>query len=140
MRLILPSALVMLMVGYFLNRDFYPNLFPYQSETQVAFYLQKNNLSSNLATHGVVSRSTDFYLERTTPDWSNEELQEERAEDWLIFTNEAGLDMLKEMGKKHEIIKIFGDFHITTLKPKFINKKTRQETLINTYLIKVFAK
>jgi 4-amino-4-deoxy-L-arabinose transferase-like glycosyltransferase len=137
-RVVIPSALVILMVGYYLNRDFYPDLFAYQSETQVAFYIQKNKLEeSKLATHQVVSRSTDFYLKRTNQDWNAEELQKIRQEDWLVFTDSNGLETLKKTGKEFQILHTFVDFHITTLNPEFINQKTREKALNNTYLLRV---
>ncbi len=137
-QLVLPSMLVILMVGYMLNRDFYPRLLPYQSESQAAFYIKAQQLRGNLATHRLLTRAFDFYLQKTTPHWTDEQLLKANPDkNWIVFTDELGLELLKTHQKPFKILKSFKDFHITTLNATFLNKKTREEALKETYLLRL---
>ncbi len=139
-QLVLPSMLVMLMVGYTLNRDFYPRLFPYQSESQVAFYIKKKGLKGELATHHLTTRAFDFYLQKTTPHWTDEQLiKADTSKSWIVFTDVTGIELLSVQQKPFKILKSFKDFHITTLNATFLNKETRAESLKTTYLIELSA-
>ncbi len=132
-----PSALAILTVGYYLNREFYPRLMPYQSETKLAYYLKETQPDGALGTYQVIERSVDFYYGETLGNWSLEFLQKPYPEDRFVFTTSSGLADIKEGNIDYEIVHTFTDFHITTLKPRFINRFTRREALKKTYLLKI---
>ncbi|MDX2303713.1 MAG: glycosyltransferase family 39 protein [Microscillaceae bacterium] len=137
MKIIIPSALAILMTGYFLNRDFYPRLLPYQSETQVAFYIQSQKPEGKLGIYQMLERSTDFYLRQTPPDWNLDQLKSPEVVGNLVFTDEKGRGEIQQAGIKFEIVKSFDDFPVTQLKPQFINRKTRKEALKKTFLLRI---
>ena len=137
MKILIPSTLALLMTGYFLNRDFYPRLLPYQSETTLAFYMNEEKPEGELGIYKMLERSVDFYMRKTLPDWSLESLKAPDAKGKLIFTDEKGREEIQNAGVALEVVKEFEDFPVTQLKPKFINRETRKEALSKTYLLRV---
>jgi len=124
-RIIIPPALLILSINYYLNRQFYPDLLKYQSESQVAFYIKENNLPANqLVFYAENEWATDFYLKRIIPEYNQENLNNRQIMGKYVFTSDRGLEDLKARNLEIEMVKRFSDFHVTTLKAAFINKKT----------------
>jgi hypothetical protein len=135
-KILLIPALVILSVNYYLNRQFYPNLLHYQSDSEMAFYVKKNKLPvEDLVTFERIQWSADFYLKETIPEYREEELPEIDLSGKLVFTTPEGLRILEDYGYNIEPIKSFQDFHVTTLNAEFINRRTRSNTLKETSLI-----
>ena len=137
MKILIPSTLALLMTGYFLNRDFYPRLLPYQSETTLAFYMNTEKPEGELGIYKMLERSVDFYMRKTPAEWSLERLQAPDAKGKLVFTDEQGRAEIQNAGVQLEIIKVFDDFPVTQLKLNFIYRETRKEALSKTYLMRV---
>ena len=146
------SVLSILSLNYFMNRDFYPKLLSYQSESEAAFYIQKEQLDvKNLYLFFDHSEDTyqnctnniwafDFYLGRTFPQLNEySSLNDFIDERILIFTRQAGYDAIIESGRRPVIIKEFDDFPVTvaTQNLDFINKKNRASTLGKSYLLEL---
>ncbi len=135
-KLLLPPALAMLLVGYYLNRTFYPALLKYQSESEMAYDIKGQNIPvDNVVTLDKKQWIIDFYLHRVIPDLSIDAPREQLSGKYIICPEEA-LQQLKNKSIDFSIIKKYKDFRITTLSLEFVNKTTRQKTLSYFYLIK----
>jgi len=135
-KILLAPALIILSVNYYLNRQFYPALLRYQSDSEMAFYIKENKLPvEDLVTFEKIQWSVDFYLKETIPEYREEELSEIDLSGKLVFTTREGLKILEGHGYHIEPVRSFQDFHVTTLKAEFINKRTRGKTLNETFLI-----
>jgi hypothetical protein len=137
-RIIIPPAIIILSVNYYLNRQFYPDLLRYQSESELAFYMIHERLpADNLVIFEKLQWSTQFYLKRIIPSVNEDELSGIRLNGLLVFTDREGLEKLNKFGYTLKTIKVFEDFHVTGLNIKFINSSTRESTLTKTYLVSV---
>ena len=135
-KILIAPAIVILVVNYYLMRQFYPALLRYQSESEVAFYMLRQQLPvEDLVTFEKQQWSTDFYLQKVIPDISEKDLSRNILTGRLVYTSPEGLKVLKRYGYSIEPVKSFKDFHVTTLNLKFINKNTRKDELRETYLV-----
>ena len=135
-RIIVLPALIILSVNYYLNRQFYPELLQYQSTSEAVFYMLKNKLPVDALT--VFEKDQwiiNFYLMKTVPEISEADLSGINLAGKLVFTDEKGLSVLEKYGYLPEPIKEFEDFHVTEVRPPFLNKSTRKSTLKKTYLV-----
>ncbi len=137
-RIIIPPELFILSINYYLNRQFCPHLLPYQSESQVAFYIRENNLSADqLVFYEENEWVTDFYLKRIIPEYNRDNLKSSELKGKYVFTSEEGLKDLEQRNYDFETVKTFSDFHVTTLNGTFLNKKTRNTVLKKKWLIRI---
>jgi len=137
-KVLFPVAISTLLVMYYMNRDFYPKLMKYQSESELAFYVLDNGIPADQLV--CLNRSewvTDFYLHRVIPVYNHKDLIKSKFSNKFVFCDDTGIESLQKSGIEYEIIETFYDFHVTTMNEKFINRNTRDSTLIQTYLVKV---
>ena len=140
-KVIFPAALAVLAVNYYLNRNFYPDLLHYQSESEVAFYIKKQNIPVNeLVTFDKSPIVTDVYLHRIIPEIPLDTPDLKELDNKYIYTSEKGLEKLRASGMKWQLLKTFEDFRITTLNYTFLNKHTRAQAVDKFYLIRTGAK
>jgi 4-amino-4-deoxy-L-arabinose transferase-like glycosyltransferase len=137
-RIILPPAIFILSINYYLNRQFYPDLLPYQSESEVAFYLREKNIPADkLLIYQKRAWATDFYLRQIIPEQERIDPGNAHLRERYVFTSSEGLENLRENGFKTEPIQSFPDFHVTTLTGEFINRKTRSGVLQTNWLVRI---
>ncbi len=137
-KIVIAPALFILSINYYMNRQFYPFLLPYQSESEVAFFMRTNNLPvEKLLFYEENEWVTDFYLKTVIPEFTIQNLENVRLEGKYVFTSDKGLQDLKGKDYQIEVLKTFHDFHVTTLSGAFINKKTRNKTLRKNWLIRI---
>ncbi len=137
-KILIAPALIILAANYYMNRQFYPALLHYQSESEVAFYMKENKLPvEDLVSFEKKQWSTDFYLEIIIPEYNESDLSQIKLTGKLVYTTQEGLNILSKYGYSTEPLKSFEDFHVTGLNGEFINKKTRKNTLSKTFLVYV---
>lgn len=137
-KVLFPVAISTLLVMYYMNRDFYPKLMKYQSESELAFYVLDNGIPADqLVCLNQSEWVTDFYLHRVIPVYNHKDLIKSKFSNKFVFCDDTGIESLQKSGIEYEIIETFYDFHVTTMNGKFINRNTRDSTLIQTYLVKV---
>jgi 4-amino-4-deoxy-L-arabinose transferase-like glycosyltransferase len=137
-RLIFVPALIVLSINYYLNREFYPELTKYQSETAVADYFLKEELPvDSLATLNFLEFGSSFKLNMAIPAFELNNVTRKAIANKYIFTSEAGLAKIDSFHLPTKIIKTFYGFHVTMLTGEFINKSTRASVLTPTYLVKL---
>ncbi|MEP7257287.1 MAG: glycosyltransferase family 39 protein [Flavitalea sp.] len=137
-KILFATALVTLSVNYYVNRDFYQALLKYQSESEMAYYVQRNNLpADSLVIFGEIRSVEDIILHKVVPVFGQDTTDAGKLRNKYVFTNEKGLRKLDSLGLKYATINTFDDFHVTMLNGKFINKKTRAKAVDKTVLLKV---
>jgi 4-amino-4-deoxy-L-arabinose transferase-like glycosyltransferase len=135
-KILYAPAIVILIVNYYLMRQFYPSLLRYQSESEAAFYVKKQRLPvEDLVTFEKDQWSTDFYLQTVIPDIREKDLPGTNLTGRLVLTTPEGLKILERYGYSIEPVKSFKDFHVTTLNQEFLNKNTRKDVLKETHLV-----
>ena len=137
-KLIFIPAITILMVNYYINRNFYPELLKYQAESEVAFFMKKHSLEKEqLVSLGLREEMTSFLLERIVPMVEPELASSKNLKNKYVFTNEEGIKTIESLGLGYQLLESFPDFRITTLNGTFINKTTRDKELETKYLLKV---
>ena len=136
-KMVYVSALATILVNFYLNLLFYPELLQYQSGTQVARYANQHFPEQNIRSLGVLTFTTHFYADNEVKQRDIPALQEDLAiGEYLIFTSEPYLDSLRMANINFEIVKQFDHYHTTMVTGTFLNKKTRQKSLRKHYLLK----
>ncbi len=137
-RIVFPPALAIIFVNYFLNRDFYTVLLRYQSESEVAFYMNRQSIDeSSLACFRKPQYATDFYLKTIVPDLTVNRILSGEWNNKILYTSADGLKELEDLKVKFDMLQIFNDFGVQNLSYKFVNHNTRELSLSQTYLIKL---
>lgn len=111
---------------------FYPSLEPYQSTSLAGKALKESNApyKAQLNAHG---HSLDFYAQEILPSFDSS-----TVDTWaMVYTDDKGWDKLQSSFPKSEVFESYCHYHITTLKPKFLLKSSRNEQCKPRYLIKV---
>jgi 4-amino-4-deoxy-L-arabinose transferase-like glycosyltransferase len=125
-----------IVVFVFLNLSFYPDLLQYQSGNQVAWYINKNYPATPSAQLSLYIPSARFYLKPEMRYTSVEEIASGKLKTpLLLVVNDEELQQLQKEKIKYQEVKRFDDFHVTQLTGKFVNYKTRKETLASRYLL-----
>lgn len=135
---LLQSGLAILIVTLFLNLVFYPHLLKYQSGNEAAFYINRNYPGVPVGRFNTYIPSGEFYLNQhlrvTNIDAINKGAF---IKGGLLFLTEEEMKQLEAGRVSFELIKEFPHFHITMLKLKFLNPKSRAGQLQKRYLIKL---
>lgn len=137
----IPAAIVMLLVNFLLNTNFYPQLGQYQGGSAMAEkIMDKKYDRSDIYLYGYVCRSFDFYLGRWSPMLDNHAILDKEKEggDVLLFVDRNNLNRLSA-SFRYTILETAPDFHITALDINFLNPATRQSSYDSVYLVKVIS-
>ena len=139
-KLIFIPAIAVLLVNYYINRSFYPQLLKYQSESETAFFMQQHDIKEEqLVTLGVREEMISYLQDRIVPLFSLEDVKPENLLNQYVFTDQDGISKIKSMGLAYDTIQSFPDFRITVLNGAFFNKNTRDQAVEMKYLLKVSA-
>jgi 4-amino-4-deoxy-L-arabinose transferase-like glycosyltransferase len=139
--LVLRGGVVAVLFGLVLNFHFYPHLLPYQSTTRVAEFARSKNIpAQKMYFFRRGGHALDFYngdiLESLASPEEAAQKAVERGEIW-VFTPKSGKEELENAGLQLQTEGQFPDFHVSLLKPKFLNPDTRSEVLGDMYLLRV---
>ncbi len=131
------SALVIILVNFYLNLIFYPEVLSFQSGTNVARYANQHFPEQDIRTLGVLPYTIHFYAKNEVRDRDIAELKEELSKkEYLIFTSEPYLDSLRMSDVDFEVAQQFDHFHTTMVTGTFLNHQTRHEALRKHYLLR----
>lgn len=123
----------------FLYLFFYPSLLTYQSGMEAGKWLKENHPEANakVLLYGNAF-SFDFYANGGVKYLASyQELDKDRKEkNMVIYTPESELAKLKA-DYHAEVLKSFDYFHITKLKPKFLDYNKRPTVLEKFYLVRI---
>lgn len=136
-KVIFPAALAVLSINYYLNRNFYPELLHYQSESEAAFYIKANEIPvDEVTTFDKDQIVMDVYLHHIVPEIPLDGSDISELQNKYIFTSKTGLEKIKKSQLDWNLLKSFEDFRITTLNYEFLDKHTRAQAADKFYLIK----
>jgi 4-amino-4-deoxy-L-arabinose transferase-like glycosyltransferase len=134
------TALVVLSVNYYLNRDFYPELLSYQAESEAAYYLKHNRINAkDVVFVGEMESVADVILHQPTKVVSIDDVTANDVADKIVFTSPEGRAKINSMRLSYDIITEFDDYPVTRLTGKFLNKSTRENEVQSKYLLRVAA-
>ena len=137
-KLLFIPAITVLLVNYYINRSFYPQLLKYQAESEVAFYMKSHNLNEeNVVTLGMREEMVSFLQNRIVPLYDIESVRASDLTGHYVFTNQGGIEKMSTLGLEFDELEVFQDFRITTLNATFFNKRTRNKEVEMKYLLKV---
>jgi 4-amino-4-deoxy-L-arabinose transferase-like glycosyltransferase len=137
-KILFATSLVILSVNYYINRDFYPALLKYQSESEVAYYAMKNNIPADqLVFLENTAPVADVLLHHVNPLLMYQKVKPYELSGKYVFTAVEGLKIIDSLGLKHQLIETFNEFSVTRITGKFINRATRNKTLKKNLLVKV---
>jgi hypothetical protein len=133
------TVVISLYVNLYMNLVFYPSLLHYQSGSEVARWLNKNN-SAQLPVAQLreeYNYAFEFYLKQplNTIDSSGYGIPQRP---FLLFASSKGIEGLLRKGWKIDQPVIIADHYaVSRLTPKFINKSTRENEIIETRVVVV---
>ncbi|PWJ60450.1 4-amino-4-deoxy-L-arabinose transferase-like glycosyltransferase [Dyadobacter jejuensis] len=119
------------LISGFLFFIFYPFLFKYQSGSEVAKQIKDDWAGLPIGTYDSFSYAFEFYApgEVQLLDQQADLAAFLETKPALLYTSKAIADSLTAAGLKTQLITDSEHFHITRLKGKFLNPKTRTSTL-----------
>ncbi len=138
------SVLSIAIANLVANSYFYPSLLKYQSGSVAAKFINDADIDKREVYWYKVEAyfAFDFYLHYYAPYLSDpsqvEKVLSEKDQMW-IYTDEAGLNMIKENKFKIAYVKNFKHQSVTLLTTTFLNPATRKNALKNFYLVKLKA-
>jgi 4-amino-4-deoxy-L-arabinose transferase-like glycosyltransferase len=135
-RLILPSILISALIGMISSTHIYPRLLDYQSQSKAGKWITKHNVPEGMAFwHRKHGHSLDFYGERIFPSFWVEHIGQ-LPNGAYIYTDPEGVqDLQKRFPRHFKIVETFPQFQVSRINMKFINPKTRDEAVGETYLL-----
>ena len=141
LQIVFAPMMAMIMLNYAANRIILPQLLEYQCGSQIAHHINNNQLTdAPLYTYGIKPSliSADFYMDRIIP--TLESTDEDAKEKFYLITSKQGLQEFKDNGYQTEVLLIKPDYPITRISPKFVNHKTRLDTISYCYLTLIYSK
>lgn len=138
-RLLYISICGMIFINFCLNTQFYPKLLKYQSGNELAKVISAENINSNkiYRLNGRNSWSLDFYTQQITPTITAENVNNNlHSGDWLFFYSED-LDKVKQHDISWTEAYNTNYFPVSELELPFLNPKTREHVLQQSYLVKL---
>jgi len=132
------TALIVVSINYYLNREFYPELLTYQAESEAANYIKANNIpASDVLFADEMQSIADVILHHPTKVIPVDSLDATTAKAPYLYTTAEGKERLDSIGIRYNIVQEFDDFPVTRLTGKFINKTTRHLEVRKEYLLKI---
>lgn len=137
-KIVFATALVVLSVNYYVNRDFYPELLEYQAESVAAEYLNNHKISArNVVFVGEMESVADVIMHQPTKVISYDDVIASDIAGKYVFTSPEGRAKINSLGLQYSIVTEFEDFPVTRLTGKFINRSTRLSEVQTKYLLKI---
>lgn len=137
-KIVLASALFSVFFGLFLNVIFYPALLPYQGGKQTAFFITDNYPQAKVISLREMNMyDFEFYLPQKLYRINKNEFLQKPEGQTLLFVTKEYLDELADKEIAYKTVFTIPRFHITLLRPDFLNAKTRLKTLHELYLVEL---
>lgn len=135
------TILVAVIVNLYLNLAFYPSLLKYQSGSEAAIWINQNNPAKLPVVQCIhvndYGYPMEFYLNQPLYTIDENGIGKLPQRPFLMYAYPNNIGFLKTKGWQIIPVKTFERYWITRLKPKFLNEKTRKETLEEVDLVLV---
>ncbi len=126
------------LVNIVLNGFFYPQLLHYEGGLNLARLSREKQIDpADVYYYNTYNFVFDFETRHLAPIRSFEEVINRPGKPFWLFTDAPGLENLKQGKIPIEEIIESEHFHISRLKPAFLNPATRPKTLDKLYLLKI---
>lgn len=129
------SVAAIMLSNLFLTNHFYYTLMDYQCGNQMAEYVKKKNINTDdIVQYKMVDplNAFHFYAEAVI---SKDSFAIEPGK--LVLTQDEGLVRLSDKGFDYDTVKAGKCFRISELRPAFLNPNTREESLMDYYLLRI---
>ena len=136
---IIQSVLAALIVNFYLNLSFYPSLLKYQAGSEAAFYINQQNKANYPVTQSgdEYNFPLGFYIKDSVITVDKTGIGSLPAKPFYLVSNSHIIKGLTDKGWNVIPVKSFDSFWVSMLKPKFLNSKTRRETLDTLHVVLV---
>lgn len=137
-KLIVPSLSAVILMNVLMNGYFYPSLNQYQVGKIVGDWLIENEVETDdFVFFRQHYHNTYFYSENVDYDYANLNSirQKIKEKEFYIYTNQEGLNTLKEKGITYQMVKRLYNFPNAELTPEFLNPKTRKQALQPRFIV-----
>ena len=136
-QIMIPSFIISIGIGIGLNLHFYPQLLPYQANSQVGKWVTENEIpEGKLFGFSTGGRALDFYAGGVV-SWVEdvESTMDKIDTDVVVYANQARYEDLLARESKPKKVIAFENFEVQKLKISFLNPKTRDQVLKKNYLL-----
>lgn len=121
--------------AFVLNFHAYPSLLKFQSSSEIAFYINQNEIpKERVFQYNAWGRTLNYYTDRVTPNFDKNQLKE--FEEVFVYTKAENLPYF-EQNFETEIKAIFPNIKVTRLTIGFLNPNTRDKNYSTKILIKI---
>ena len=140
-KIVFATALIVLAINYYINRDFYPALLKYQAESEAAYFMKANNIDAKDVVFADEMESVaDIIMQQPTKVVTLDTLRMDLVANKYVFTSAEGLHKLDSLRLNYTMLEQFEDFPVTRLTGKFINRATRYLEVKPKYLVRTGSK
>ncbi len=139
LRILIASALISVAVNFAMNAWFYPNITEFQLGHQIPQIVENEGIEmENLSGFNYFSFAAIFYTDGKMEGSNIKELRERLSKNaaTYVITEPKYLAELKTHFAVSPL-RVFQSYPVTLLSPKFLNPKTRVETLRPIYLLEL---
>ena len=132
------TAMVSIIFNIVMNGHFYPNLFTYQSNSEIINYLKNESIQSSEVTFvDVYPYGLRYFYRSPVNIFDDQEGDFEDIDSPWIVVSENSYGEILERHPSAIIYQKFKNFRISKLTGKFLNPNTREEAINFAYLIKL---
>ena len=137
-KIVFGPAILVLLVGYWSNRDFYPDALRYESVAQAVRYVEREGIPPERFV--ILDKNQcigDVEMRRWIPDIPLAEFDPAEWRGHWVYARDDHVRQLEEQGVALERIHAFDHFSVTKPTVAFLNKRTRAEAMETYYLIRL---
>lgn len=139
-RVLFPSLFAVALFNLMMNAHVFPQLLKYHSTSVMAMYVNEHNIPKDrLYYYRTTGHAFEFYTRMIVPATVIDQMKQPDANMWVV-TDRQGIDEIVSYGIKSDAVMTFNHYHIVMLTEKFLNPKTREQTLEKRYLIHIAPK
>jgi len=128
----------MMLINFVMNTQFYPNLLRYQSGISASEIIIKNKVSAEnlFIQEKQYCWSLSFYTHQVLKVMSIDDVAKKLKLGQYLYLNKKGYKKLVKNGVQFSEVHDLDHYRVTRLKYRFLNPKTRGESLSKRYLVK----
>ncbi|MES2266344.1 MAG: glycosyltransferase family 39 protein [Bacteroidota bacterium] len=133
------TLIISFVVNLYLNLAFYPSLLKYQAGSEAAFWINEHNTDKLPVARSFefASFPMEFYLQQPVIELNEDGSGNLPATPFIFYGPAEVAEAFAAKGFKVERLAQFQRYHISRLKPKFLNKATRNKEVAEMEVIKV---
>ncbi|WP_316781206.1 ArnT family glycosyltransferase [Pedobacter antarcticus] len=140
-KLILQLCSIAIAVNLYFNLVYYPKLLTYQADSEAAFWINRHNPDGIPVVQSRIGFgfALEFYTRAPVYFFRRDEPEALPKLPYLFYGDKSAVDDLAEAGVPMQRLKTFESYRISRLKSKFLNEKTRKQTLDTTEVVLIYG-